>query len=106
LAMEIESNSFEDQVMEFAKQSLRPPPPRPRPPRELRPSLRPARGGRAQFAAFCSSSPYCIPVWHEGFGPLRDIASGVTLIGQEGVVLAGGRDRPAVESEGASFLSM
>ena len=41
---------------------------------------------------------------HANGGPLA-IAAGVTLVGQEGVVLSGA-DRPVVGSEGVSFVSL
>jgi len=45
------------------------------------------------------------PTWRAGYGPLQ-IAAGVTLVGQEGVVLSGEHRRLKVESEGVSFVSL
>ena len=45
------------------------------------------------------------PTWRPGYGPLH-IAAGVTLVGQEGVVLSGDRDRLEVQTEGVSLDSM
>ena len=57
--------------------------------------LRLARGQYAIEGNMCNAAhnlnwrnPYGTAVWHEGYGALQ-IAAGVTLIGEDGVVLSG-----------------
>jgi len=56
-----------------------------------------------QAAAF-GAAAFWEPQWRLGYGPLR-IAAGVTLVGQEGVVLKG-QARLVVKSMGVSFVSV
>jgi len=51
------------------------------------------------------AGPNSVPAWREGYGPLK-IAAGVTLIGQEGVVLSGKQARLELQAEGVSFDSV